>query len=53
MVMDSKLGKSGGEVYRVSRKKISVDTVERAINLDTNEFGVHTTIMAESHSLRR
>ena len=38
MVMDSKLGKSGGKVHRVSRKEISVDTVERAINLDTNEL---------------
>jgi hypothetical protein len=30
-----------------------VDAVERAINLRPNEFGVHTTIKAERHSLRR
>ena len=51
--MDAKLGKSGGEVYRVSREEISVNTVERAINLRPNEFGVHATIMGEPHSLRR
>jgi hypothetical protein len=34
MVIGAKLAKSGEEVYRVSRKEISVDTVERAINLE-------------------
>ena len=53
MVMDAKLGKSGEEECRVSREEISVDTVEHAINLESREFAVHTTIIAESHSPRR
>jgi hypothetical protein len=35
VVTDAELVKSGGEVNRVPRKEISVDTVECAINLDT------------------
>ena len=53
MVVGAKLGKSGGEVYRVTIEEISVDTVERALNLRPNEFGVHTIIMTKRHSLRR
>ena len=38
MVTDAELVKSGGEVNRVSREEISMDTVERAINLHTVTF---------------
>jgi len=35
MVTDTELVKSGGEVNSISRKEISVDTVECSINLYT------------------
>ena len=35
MVTDAALVKSGGEVHRVARKEISMDTVECSINLYT------------------
>jgi len=33
VVTDVELGKSGGEVYRVTREEISVDAVQRVANL--------------------
>ena len=33
VVTDVKLGESGGEVYRVTREEISVDTVQRFVDL--------------------
>jgi hypothetical protein len=38
VVTDAELVKSSGKVNRVSREEISVDTVERAINLHTVTF---------------
>ena len=35
MVTDTELVESGGEVDRVARKEISMDTIECPINLDT------------------
>ena len=35
MVADVELGKSIGEVYRVTREEISVDAVQRVANLHT------------------
>ncbi len=34
MVADAELVKSGGEVNRMPREEVSMDTVECAINLD-------------------
>ena len=56
MVTDVKLGESVGEVYRVTREEISVDTVQRIANLHTvksmidNEYSVHTTFVTEYHA---
>jgi len=33
MITDTKLGKRGGEVERVPREKVSVNAVERAVDL--------------------
>ena len=33
--MDVELGESGGEVYRITREEISVDTIQRVVNLHT------------------
>ncbi len=33
IITDTKLGKRGGEVERVPREKVSVNTVERAVDL--------------------
>jgi hypothetical protein len=34
VVTDSELSKSGGEVFRVTREEVSMDTIERAVNLE-------------------
>ena len=33
--MNVELGESGGEIYRVAREEISVDTIQRVVNLST------------------
>jgi hypothetical protein len=33
MVMDVELGKSGGEICRVTREEISVDAIQHIVNL--------------------
>ena len=33
--MNVELGESGGEVYRIAREEISVDTIQRVVNLHT------------------
>jgi hypothetical protein len=38
VVTDTELVKSGGEIDRVPRKEISMDTVECSINLHTNSL---------------
>ena len=35
MIMNVELSESGGEVYRVTREEISMDTVQRVVNLTT------------------
>ena len=35
MVMNVELGESGGEVYRITQEEISVDTIQRVVNLHT------------------
>jgi hypothetical protein len=48
MVTDSELGKSGREVFRVTREEISMNAVKRAIDLHTrkprNQYGMHRTM---------
>jgi len=33
--MNVELGESGGEIYRITREEISVDTIQRVVNLHT------------------
>jgi hypothetical protein len=33
VIADTKLGKSGGEIFRVTREKVTMDTVERIVDL--------------------
>jgi len=35
VVVNVELGESSGEVYRVTREEISVDTIQRVVNLHT------------------
>ena len=35
MVLNVELGESGGEIYRVAREEISVDTIQRVVDLPT------------------
>jgi hypothetical protein len=35
MVMNVELDESGGEVYRITREEISVDTIQRLVDLHT------------------
>ena len=55
MVTDTELAKSGGEVNRVSREEILMDTIECSINLYTicSVNPVCVTIMAETHGPER
>ena len=35
MIMNVELGESGREIYRVAREEISVDTIQRVVDLHT------------------
>ena len=43
MVTYSELGKSCREVDRIARKEVSMDAVERTINLPADQYVEHTT----------